>query len=234
MNSTLYRLRHAMERVALFPMRELNDLWAMQALSPLSPRYVPWTRLALRPAGIVAVLNEIVINRRLRIVECGGGISTIYVGRLLKERGEGHLHTIEHDEAWAGYLRRQLKEEGLDRRVSVTSADLVPIRVGTMTAVRPWYDRAQLEAVTAEAPIDLLVVDGPPAEGSALQDARYPALPVFRELFAEDFTVILDDINRLGEQEVLRRWESEVEIGFQRRFARGRIAVGRSGESFET
>lgn len=62
----------------------------------------------MRPSGLVAVLNEILINSRTSIVECGGGISTFYIAKLIQENG-GHLYSIEHELSWAIFLEKQLK-----------------------------------------------------------------------------------------------------------------------------
>ena len=80
-----------------------------------------------------------------------------------------------------------------------------------------------------ETPIDLLVVDGPQAGRKDLRHARYPAVPFFRSRLASDYAVILDDIDRRGEQEVAVRWERELGIPFNRRYVHG-IAIGRSEE----
>ena len=46
--------------------------------------------------------------------------------------------------------------------------------------------------------------------------ARAPALPVLWDRLAPGATVVLDDIERPGEQEVLRRWEGEFDVVFTR------------------
>jgi hypothetical protein len=66
-----------------------------------------------------------------------------------------------------------------------------------------------------------LIVDGPPAHEPGRSGARYPALPWFFEHLASDYTVILDDIRRRGELEIIARWEAEFDIQFERRFAAG-------------
>ena len=44
--------------------------------------YLPWGAGAMRPAGLVTVCNDIVLNGRRRIVELGTGISTVLLARL--------------------------------------------------------------------------------------------------------------------------------------------------------
>jgi hypothetical protein len=77
--------------------------------------------------------------------------------------------------------------------------------------------------------VDLLLVDGPPADTADKVLARYPALPALHGRLARGATVVLDDVERPGEQEVLRRWEGEFEIRFERRAAAAGVALGRLG-----
>ena len=90
------------------------DAWAWQVLRPLldGRPYLPWTEGAIRPAALVAVLNEIAFAERRRIVELGSGVSSIVIGRLLAERG-GKLTAVEHDPDWAALVRRQVEREHL-------------------------------------------------------------------------------------------------------------------------
>lgn len=220
-----------LDRFGRWPLRELNDLRALQILAPLSRSYLPWSLIAMRPAALVAILNEVVVNQRRSIVECGGGVSTFYLGRLLEQTG-GRLTTVEHDERWATQLSEQLAAEGLAGHVNVVHAPLVQGAIGLNGPRTAWYDAAALDHLRAGPPVDLLVVDGPPAYHAGLRHARYPAVPFFRAHLAASFAIGLDDINRPGEQEIVERWEQELQIRFERRFAEGRIAIGRSNQSF--
>ena len=96
-----------------------------------------------------------------------------------------------------------------------------------------WYDDAALtaglRAALAGDPIDLLLVDGPPAYAAGHGLARYPALPVLGDRLAPGATVVLDDAERPGEQEVLRRWERETGLDFDRQADRAGVAVARTG-----
>ena len=202
------------------------DAIALQALGPLSTSYVPWTVMSMRPSAVATVLNDVVINRRRCIVECGGGISTIYLARLLAQLGKGHVYTVEHDGDWARVLGDAIAAEALSDRVTMLHAPLAPSPHSWDGAT--WYSHAALEPLHEIPAVDLLVVDGPPAHAPQNPHARYPALPYFRNLMADDFTVMLDDIRRRGELEIVERWEAEFGLPFERRFANGSIALGHS------
>jgi hypothetical protein len=208
-----------------------NDLLAMQALAPLSPTYLPWSESAMRPSGVVAVLNEVFVNRRRCVVELGSGVSTFYLGRLLRQRG-GHLWTVEHDRRWAELIGRELADEGLADVVTVVHAPLTPVQSPWPDEETAWYEQSILKEMTAGRPVDLLVVDGPPAYRAETAHARYPAGPFFAPLLAEAYAVVLDDIDRPGEQDIMARWEQELGVTFERRLTSGRIGIGRPGPAF--
>lgn len=209
---------------------DFSDEIAMQALAALAGPYLPWGSGAMRPAGLVSVCNDIVLNERHRIVELGSGISTVLLARLLSQRPPAsgfRMATVEHDPLWAQWVREQLDREGTGTDVTVVQAHLV-----AHPRADPdlhWYDETALTGGLREALqtdlIDLLVVDGPPAHAAGLGLARYPALPVLGDRLAPGATVVLDDAERAGEHEVLHRWERETGLVFDRSAERGGVAV---------
>lgn len=75
----------------------------------------------MRPAGLVAVCNEIVHGARTQIVECGSGVSTVLLARLLRERRAGGLVALEHDRHWAGVGARSAQARVPGTRSSACS-----------------------------------------------------------------------------------------------------------------
>jgi hypothetical protein len=198
-----------------------KDILATNYLLPLSSSYLPWTGYSMRPSGLVKVLNDIVLNKRSVIVECGGGISTIYIARILKSRG-GHLYSIDHHPQWLELLEEQLRKEEISDYVSLICAPLVPTNLSWENL--PWYNTEILKKkIPQELAIELLLVDGPPAYEKSLQHSRYPAVPYFFGQLAEDFTIIIDDVNRPGEQEIIKRWTQFLKVNFE--IVEGDIAI---------
>lgn len=193
------------------------DLHAWHVLSPLLVQggYLPWTTGSMRPAGLVAVCNEITHGARTRIVECGCGVSTVVLARLLRERGSGTLTALEHDRHWATLVEDHLRRENLDAIARVLHA---PLR-----GEPKWYDLGSSEEIPEE--VDLLVIDGPPAFDPGHDTRRAPALPWFSDRLVAGATVILDDINRPGEREVIASWEASSDWRFLLNEAAG-VAVG--------
>lgn len=204
-----------------------SDLLALQLLRPLldGGGYLPWSSGAMRPGGLVTICNEIALGGRRRVVELGAGASTVLLARLLREQETGAtLDAIEHDARWAEWVGKRLAREGLDGVAKVTLAPLEPHP--SAPAGLPWYAAEPLTAALAGAPVDLLIADGPPAYAPGMGLARYPALPALLPFLAADAIVVLDDILRVGESEILQRWERETEFRFERREAEA-IALGR-------
>jgi predicted O-methyltransferase YrrM len=184
----------------------------------------------MRPDGLVAVCDDVIVNGRRRIVELGSGVSTVLLARLLTRRRPGggwRLAAVEHDASWARRVTEQLDRENIGRHVTVVHAPLIPHRLAASNLL--WYDEAAvaagLDAMLRGDLVDLLVVDGPPAYAPGHGLARYPALPVLQHRLAPGATVVLDDIDRPGEQEVARRWERSTRLSFQRLPAPAGVAI---------
>jgi predicted O-methyltransferase YrrM len=197
-----------------------EDLHAWHILRPLldAGGYLPWGTGAMRPAGLVLVCNEIMYANRETIVECGSGVSTVVLARLLRARGCGSLVALEHDEGWAARVTELLHAEGLDHVARVVHAPL--------GGTPPWYDRAALDGLPQA--IDLLIVDGPPADKPGMGLARAPALALLDPRLADGATVVLDDLDRQGERDVLAGWESATPWRFTIEDSAG-IAIGGRG-----
>jgi predicted O-methyltransferase YrrM len=137
------------------------------------------------------------------IVECGSGVTTLLIASYLQSQGAGLLYSLEHDEGFAEATRRRLARAGLTDRVEVVVAPLVAQRFGR-TRTR-WYDPAAI-GDALEAPIDLLVVDGPP---SVEAWSRWPAIEVLNPLLAPGAVVLLDDGRQRRERRAAWRWQRE-------------------------
>ncbi len=192
--------RGVLEQRAIFG--QMEAIMGLNAV--LQPKYpFPGTR------GWVAspdLLREVVIHVLhspvALAVEASSGTSTLMIAYAMERKGSGHVIAMEHDALYAGRTRDLLQLHGLAHRATVVHAPLVPQRAGGGDHL--WYD---LSKVSMDAPIDLLVVDGPPEEVGPL--ARYPAVPLLRDRFAPGARVILDDGDRPDERAIAERWKNE-------------------------
>lgn len=134
------------------------------------------------------------------ILECGSGVTTLLVGLLAGRRGIAAL-SLEHIPAWGNRVSETAA--GLGIPVSVRHAPLKDY------GAFEWYDIASLALPEA---FGLVICDGPP---SATRGGRYGLLPVVDGRLARDGLILLDDADRPGETEALRKWKGEFGIDFE-------------------
>jgi hypothetical protein len=154
---------------------------------------------ALSPTGLLQVLDLAMAGAVRTVVECGSGVSTIYLAWLLRNEPGSKLISLEHEPDFAHVIRERLHGLGLDDTAEVRFAPLEPTTVGDWTG--DWY---ALDAVRDLGGVDLLLVDGPPQ--SSGQWARYPALPLFESWMSPTGIIVLDDANRSEERAILDAW----------------------------
>lgn len=204
---------------------EIRDIKAMQQLAPLYDGYLPWSGASLRPTTIAYLLNDITIHRRTSIVECGSGLSTIFMATQLERLGrDTGFVSIDHDETWQDIIRSELDRRGVSHRVTLVHAPLVESE-HAWDKRSLWYDTGILDRECPSEGIDLLFVDGPPANKSGLSHARYPALPWFESRLESGCKVILDDGRRRGETEIANRWAKQLGRPFKLDRLSGNIFV---------
>lgn len=130
------------------------------------------------------------------IVECGAGVSTVALG-LATQRTGGTVLTLEHHEGWAQRTRDALKRLGIGG-VTICHAPLA--RFGEFS----WYAPAEHELPGS---IALAVCDGPPGDTPG---GRFGLLPRLRERLSPQSVILLDDVERAAELEILHRWAREL------------------------
>lgn len=176
----------------------------------LSPRLpLPYSRgWAASPDLLRTVVESVLEERPSLVVECGSGLSTIWIGYALQAVGSGRCVSLEHDSDYARETTRELDRHGLTEVAEVRHA---PLKVAKMEGVsQPWYDTTSVEDLDG---ISMLLVDGPPkATGPR---ARYPALPLLRSRMRSGSLVILDDTARDDERDISDAWMSS-ELGIVR------------------
>jgi predicted O-methyltransferase YrrM len=194
---SLTKLKHEPLVIQIAAQLELHDRFSPRA--PLAAAGA-W---ALSPVVTVDLVDTVVRKAPDLVVECGSGISSIWLGYAVREAGRGRVLALEHHEKYLEQTRRMVALHGLDDVVEIVHTPLVPVTIGDETW--SWYD-APLERLHD---IGVLLVDGPPAATG--ESARYPALPLLRERLVDGAVIVLDDIVRADEQGVVERWLTEDE-----------------------
>jgi predicted O-methyltransferase YrrM len=160
---------------------------------------------ALTPDAAVVLAREIALNRPQTIVELGSGVSTVLIGRMLKQAGSGKLFSLDHDAGWAAETRRHIEASALQDHVVVLDAPLAKQPFGGQEF--NWYQVP--EQLKQAGSIDLIIVDGPPQALDPSGMPRYPALPAFLAQLSPKAMFYVDDAKRPQEQAMIARWLHE-------------------------
>jgi len=183
----------------------LNDAASLQYIQqrlPLESASPPLlTGWSLEPASLANLLRLVIERRPALIVECGSGASTVWLARAAREYG-GRVVALEHQEEYARAVRDDLVRHKLEHIADVRLAPLESFELDGEQY--RWYAR---DAWVDLDGIELLLVDGPP-KATGLR-ARYPAVPLLGAQLAAGALLVLDDVHREVERDVLSAWQVE-------------------------
>ncbi len=155
---------------------EARALFTLSSIAPAG--YVPWPLPSLSPVTLATLLNDIVLNSRLSVVELGSGLSTVYLARVLQDRG-GRLWSVDQDIGWCRVVKEMAERENVGSCLQMVAAPLATNT--TRNYEGPWYDMSVLSQQCPSEGIDLLIVDGPASDLEAPL-IRYPAAAFFRRV----------------------------------------------------
>lgn len=177
-----------------------------QILNLVTPRapLPPMTQWAATPELALELIHQIMVYRPTNIVEFGSGCSSIVMGYILeKQKQQGRLLSIDHDEKYAEKTRFQIALHGLEDFVTVVDSPLKSQpTIGLGGKQTTWYS---LEGLEIPESIDLLVVDGPPEKVTPC--VRYPAVPVLKEKLSKHAVIVLHDTHRKDETAIIHAWK---------------------------
>jgi predicted O-methyltransferase YrrM len=179
------------------------QLESLVHLSSFGIGYVPWSSSSMTPKAITCILNEIILNKKTRILELGMGISTFYITRLMKDHPKVSLLSIDNDEVWIQTCREQLYSKDLSSERHKTIHAPLKNFPSDHGMVYGYYDLDSFRDEVSKFSPDLLIIDGPPAWNPDISDARVPAFYFFLPLLSSESTVIIDDYTRSGESKLL-------------------------------
>lgn len=177
--------------------RQIEQLFSLFSLVKVKEPLPAMRGWAVSPDFATLVVSAVRERRPNIVVEFGAGVSTLITGYCLTALGQGRLTSIEHDEAYAAQARDEIARHGLGRVVTVVHAPLADVAIEGRTY--RWYELPELRD-----PIDLLIVDGPPATEDT--HARYPAVPLLIDRLYDGALILVDDGSREGEREIVSRW----------------------------
>jgi predicted O-methyltransferase YrrM len=190
------------------------ELAALSQLSHLGDPYPLWFGgWALGADGAAELIRQLQARRPARVLETGCGVSTLLIGRYLRDRGDGLVVSLEHDPVWAEATRKHVEAMGIGDFVRIVEAPLEEVTIAGET--HRWY--AAAEELSRNQPFDLLLIDGPPNARAQVLSPRYPALPQLQACLSLRAIVMVDDAKRPTENRMLERWAVELPAWQQRR-----------------
>ena len=158
------------------------------------------------PDLIARLVREILTREPDAIIECGSGLSTVWMALALERAGqEGHVWSLDHDEQYAATTRKLLAEHRLEHRATVLHAPLMEQEtdVGPMLCYR-------MDDLPPGQQFDMMLVDGPPE--STQRRARYPALPMLLPRLRPGALILLDDALRDDERWTIDQWAERLGV----------------------
>ena len=182
--------------------RQQQFNWLYSRLQPRRP-LPAWEGSMAEPSLLVAAVEALLARANPSVIELGSGFSTLVLAYALEAKGKGRLIALEDNARFAAITRRLLAEHGLGEYATVMDAPLRLIDLDDGSY--QWYT---LPVKEIEAPVDLVLVDGP--AGGLASSIRYPALPALLEYLAQDAVILADDTDRFHEHQNVVRWLEEI------------------------
>lgn len=158
----------------------------------------PTGSFAVRPGTLAALVTTLLRSKPGVVVECGSGSSTVWLAAALRYLGKGHVYALEHEPRYGAQTQYYLDGNDVGSFATIVPAPLEEIEPEGHT----WYSRSSVESLPES--IDFLFVDGPPK--AVGEHARAPALAEFASRLRHGSLVLLDDMQRADEQEIVSRW----------------------------
>ena len=92
--------------------------------------FIPFTAWSLSPFVIDMVLNDILINKRSKIIEFGSGNSTIFIAKLIKVYDLDIIFfSVDSDQKWINKVKKQLEKENCIDKVCFIEAEIKDVSV---------------------------------------------------------------------------------------------------------
>lgn len=195
-----------LQQLHLETQRQVQALLLLDKMVRVEAAVPPMGGWAASPDLLVLCVQAVRDLRPRVALECGSGLSTLYLALAIEQSDlPTRLVSLEHQADFVERTRALLRRHGVEHRVDVRHAPLVPS--GLPGHDTPWYDAAALADLHD---VGLLLVDGPPSTVGHLP--RYPALPLLLDRLSEDCLVLVDDLDRPSDQEVAQRWAAELPL----------------------
>lgn len=182
----------------------LKNAAATTELTNVGVGFLPKSSYALASSTLLHWLNEVLINKRRRVFECGAGLSTIYLSKIALDHSiDLKIVSVDESEEWLEVVHAHLVRLGCAHFAELIYAPI------DRTAEHAWYDEMWLNRRLPDhgEKYDAVLVDGPSSRAKG--GLRTRAIPFLLEnnFLSDQFAIFVDDIYRLPEYEAFRSWQ---------------------------
>ncbi|RNL80984.1 class I SAM-dependent methyltransferase [Nocardioides marmorisolisilvae] len=192
--------RKEAQRQQLAGQRQVQALLNLKDLVRLEAAAPPAGGWAASADLLLFCVDRLLEDKPQLVVECGSGLSTLFLSLAIEQHGlPTRVVALEHNADYAAKTQAVLERHGVAHRADVRVAPLE--RTSLADHETHWYSEAALDGLDQ---IGMLLVDGPPSTTGS--HARYPAVPLLRDHFAARCTIVVDDLNRVSDQETVELW----------------------------
>ena len=150
------------------------------------------SKWAARP-HFLKVCFELSSTNHGPILECGAGLSTIIIGLVRNRYSMKSVYTLENN------LDYGLKLKMILQKLHIKSVEIVIVPLKSYGDYS-WYD---ISSCNLPKDIALVICDGPPGNTPG---GRYGLMPIMINHFSEKCIILLDDANRVEEQQIATNW----------------------------
>ncbi|WP_460676388.1 class I SAM-dependent methyltransferase [Hymenobacter coalescens] len=183
---------------------QLESLFSIYNRLPNLKLLPPTRGWAGSPDFLAKIVEVILKQKPAFVLEASSGVSTVVIALALKLNNYGKVVSLDHEAHYADKTRETVKVNEAESTSTVKHCSLKEYTIGEQSW--KWYD---IEGVDLTRKIDILIIDGPPRTTQFL--ARYPAVPLLHECFADKALVLLDDANRSDEVIIVEKWKAFLE-----------------------
>lgn len=144
------------------------------------------------------VLNDI---QPRSIIEFGIGQSSKLTSQYVTYGTEidTHLTLVENDPTWINIFKKQIPECD---RINILNLDIEEIEINRGTQIFETTGYKDLDKNIGDKKFDFIIVDGP---RGCPHFSRIEILDLLEKNLANSFIIIMDDYNRIGEQETAKK-----------------------------
>ena len=151
------------------------------------------------------ILNEV---KPLNILELGLGQTTKMTAQYVSYYNDSKLQVIENNPEWINKFSNRI---ALSDNIKINQVDLIKVLINSNECLK----YKNFDGLLGDTLFDLIIVDGPLGYGQL-----YPRTNVLDivEYIADDFVIIIDDYDRIGEQNTAKKLfeilnEKKIEFG---------------------